>query len=318
MSLALPGFEATYGRIFYRLHENLYDYPKNEQYEQLIPIPCQPVVPYHQPQPIINHMKRQRQYSQQNEGNSVEEPSSLNPTSAKRQKRSCFIVKGKEMKAFFGLIADELIQDFLEMDSCMRIADNYLIAMVFAYFKRAGYSLREYSRTNFFIALYLANDVEEDEEEIKYEIFPWALGKKWKKKYPGFLAKRDKLLKRIDYRAIVSRRCCEEIMAIETSHIVWSRQRLAHHGGAMRSYMLDSEDNYPRGPDATPRLCHLCDATDSQYDSASPSSYSWYISSTDSSPETNCSSVHSRFDMKGLKKNLPEQESDDVWPTIEE
>jgi len=48
---------------------------------------------------------------------------------------------------------DAVVQEFLLLDACCRVADNYLIAMVLAYFKRAHLRASDYTRSNFFTAL---------------------------------------------------------------------------------------------------------------------------------------------------------------------
>uniref|UniRef100_T1IPZ2 Speedy protein A n=1 Tax=Strigamia maritima TaxID=126957 RepID=T1IPZ2_STRMM len=160
----------------------------------------------------------------------------------------------EDMKNFFELLEDKLIAKFLMRDTCYKLVDKYLLAMVFVYFQRARVKKKNYSRLSFFVGLFLAHDMEEDEEDIKFEIFPWILGKNWQMKYPKFLLLRDKLWSTMDHRAVVSKRCCLEVFSIEPDHPLWKRERFQHHSGCCRNLIYDK----PRGPEKSPLMCEQC------------------------------------------------------------
>ncbi|XP_065592115.1 speedy protein A-like [Cyrtonyx montezumae] len=172
--------------------------------------------------------------------------------------KPCLDSRQQEVAAFLQAFEDDyLLRGFLQMDRCCRAADKYLLAMTFVYLKRANLCNAEHMRLKIFAALYLAHTVEEEDDETKYEIFPWALGKNWRKLYPCFLKFRDLLWRRTGYRAIVSKRSCEKVMAFAPSHYIWRRGRPAHHSGARRAYARE-QVQLPRGPGFSPLPCSLC------------------------------------------------------------
>ncbi|XP_075043645.1 speedy protein A-like [Mixophyes fleayi] len=146
---------------------------------------------------------------------------------------------GQQKAAFYKLLEDCTINKFLERDQCMRISDKYLLAMVFIYFQRAGLTLSEYTRVNFYSALELAYKMEE-EEPLHYTISSYGerdVG------YRKFQKNTEVLWTRMELRTFVTLEQCEEVMRGE-HHLIWRRNRRRHHGGAIREYFR--------------RPCHLC------------------------------------------------------------
>lgn len=80
--------------------------------------------------------------------------------------------------------------------------------------------------------------MEEDEEEIKYDIFPWALGNKWVERLACFIKERDKLWARMEYRAAVSRSCCEEVHTNIIAQGDWQKLFLCLVFAALCIFML--------------------------------------------------------------------------------
>ncbi|XP_069806929.1 speedy protein 1-A-like [Dendropsophus ebraccatus] len=183
-------------------------------------------------------------------------PAHKEPTK-KRRKEDTTQQKRKELAAFFTLLDDDYIRFFLARDGCKRISDKYLLAMVFAYFRRAGLSTEEY-REYFFAALFLANQFEEEEEDFRAEIYPWALGHRWTKKTSRLHDDRNLLLLRMDFKAWVDRSTCDRILAEDPSHWAWTRERKDHHGWAIRYFRRDDRELTTYGPKNSPPSCTLC------------------------------------------------------------
>ncbi|XP_066928530.1 speedy protein A-like isoform X1 [Clytia hemisphaerica] len=166
--------------------------------------------------------------------------------------------RGSYLAAFFRLFDDDFIQDFLWLDRCFTLCDKYLLAMIYVYFRRAKLTRKDFTRQNFFLALYIAHEIEEDDEELKMEIYPWALGSElWRSKLKEFLYKRNVFLQRMKFRAVVSRTTCDEIFDLFPKHPAWQRERNGNHGGAIRFYNQNLE-NEVFSPSRNQMRCKVC------------------------------------------------------------
>ncbi|XP_068103105.1 speedy protein 1-A-like [Hyperolius riggenbachi] len=141
-------------------------------------------------------------------------------------------------RAFHKLLDDRAIEIFLQHDGCKRVSDKYLLAMVLVYFSRAGLSIAEYNIRNFYAALFLANQMEED-IPFYYSIFLFA---DWYfSSEEDFKEATKTLFRRMRFRAWVSREECRHVMK-KLSHRGWRRKRMDHHGLAHRDFRMTTEE----------------------------------------------------------------------------
>ncbi|XP_006873543.1 PREDICTED: speedy protein E4-like [Chrysochloris asiatica] len=144
------------------------------------------------------------------------------PVQGKRQWESA--VEPEHHEVFNRLLADPVIQRFLAWDKTLRVSDKYLLSMVIAYFSRAGLFSWQYQRIHFFLALYLASDMEEDNQASKQAIFFFLYGKSHIQR-PMFHKLRFQFIRSMHWKIWVSQEECEEIQAYDPEHWVWRRDR---------------------------------------------------------------------------------------------
>nr|XP_020840732.1 putative speedy protein-like protein 3 isoform X2 [Phascolarctos cinereus] len=127
----------------------------------------------------------------------------------KKRRRGNF--RPEDQEAFYRLLEDPVIQNFLEADVFLRVSDKYLLSMVVEYFGRVGLPGDCYNRIHFFLALYIACDMEEDNPVSKWSIFPFVLGKEdWPILYKEFLRLQADFFHAMGGRAWVTPEICEE------------------------------------------------------------------------------------------------------------
>ncbi|XP_040352657.1 putative speedy protein E7 isoform X2 [Herpailurus yagouaroundi] len=147
-------------------------------------------------------------------------------TKLRMNKRRRPSYRPEDQEAFYRLLEDPVIQSFLEADIFLKVSDKYLLSMVVEYFGRVGLPGHLYNRIHFFLALYIASDMEEDNPTSKRSIFQFLLGREhWPELYKEFLKLKVEFFHAMGHRAWVTPELCEEIQAENPHHWVWSRAR---------------------------------------------------------------------------------------------
>ncbi|XP_024433198.2 speedy protein E4-like [Desmodus rotundus] len=208
-------------------------YPLEVTVIQVNPGPSAPCVDSGPLRPNTISRKRKRGQSTEEEGEEETAPRPKNigvietvcgqKVTLKKKRTSTVLPEHHE--AFARLLKDPVVKGFLEWDRSLRLTDKYLLAMVIAYFSRAGLFCWQYQRLHFFLALYLALDMEEDYHAPKEAIFSFLYGDSNCARRPLFHKLRFQFFRSMGYRAWVTKEECKEIQAFDPELWVWRRDR---------------------------------------------------------------------------------------------
>ncbi|XP_064152082.1 speedy protein E4-like [Loxodonta africana] len=175
-----------------------------------------PSVPWVEPNPLLQSSGRKRDWSTAFEeeitpaAEDIWVVESLCGLKMKLKRQRVSSVLPEHHEVFNRLLEDPVIKKFLAWDKNLRVSDKYLLSMVIAYFSRAGLFSWQYRRIHFFLALYLANDMEEDNQAPKQAIFSFLYGKN-RSQRPLFHKLRFQFVRSMGWKTRVSREECEEV-----------------------------------------------------------------------------------------------------------
>ncbi|XP_038626453.1 uncharacterized protein LOC119948957 [Tachyglossus aculeatus] len=130
-------------------------------------------------------------------------------------------------EAFVQLMDDSLVRRFLKLDKYFMMSDKYMLSMVVVYFIRAARPTWQFKRFHFFLALYLANGIEQNVFVMKKAMLPFAFRHKVRRKERNiFRCLLMKFFEAIGGEAWVSPEECEEIMDQDPFYWGWCRDRI--------------------------------------------------------------------------------------------
>ncbi|XP_047693451.1 speedy protein E4-like [Prionailurus viverrinus] len=201
-------------------------YPLQAVMGEESPGPSAPRVDPHPPPPSCG-WKRRREESEEETapgGEDVWVVETLCGLKMKLKRQRLSSVLPEHHEVFNRLLEDPVVKRFLAWDKNLRVSDKYLLSMVIAYFSRAGLFSWQFQRIHFFVALYLANDMEEDNQAPKQAIFSFLYGKN-RSQRPLFHKLRFQFIRSMGWKTRVSREECEEIQAFDPELWVWGRDR---------------------------------------------------------------------------------------------
>ena len=83
---------------------------------------------------------------------------SLSGSQEQSSRDRIMVIRKTEVDRFLSILTQGNVRLLMEKDKCCNYIDNYLLATVLVYFKRAGLDIKEYTEENFWRCLYLAHD----------------------------------------------------------------------------------------------------------------------------------------------------------------